>query len=98
MQLQEDMSSNEPGEENVKTMPPSNTDSVDNTNIGSSEKMVELVHSSKVKVMTFGVKDFINVDIKNLDEGTVYHVEYQDNAYGVEKLSDGKITIYEVVD
>lgn len=92
------MSSNEPGEENVKTMPPSNTDSVVNTNNGSSEKMAELVHSSKVKVMTSGAKDFIDVDITNLDEGTVYHIEYQDNAYGVEKLSDGKITIYEVVD
>jgi hypothetical protein len=92
------MSSNELGEENVKTMPPSNTGSVDNTNMGSSEKMAELVHSPKVKVMTSGVKDFIDVDIKNLDEGKVYHIEYQDNAYGVEKLSDGKITIYEVVD
>jgi len=92
------MSSNEPGGENVKTMPQSNTDSVDNTNMGISEKMAQLAHSSKVKVMTSGVKDFIDVDIQNLDEGTIYHIEYQDNTYGVEKLSDGKITFYEVVD
>ncbi len=92
------MSSNEPGEENVKTIPPSNTGSVDNMNMDSSEKIAELVHSSKVKVMTSGAKDFIDVDIENLDEGEVYHIEYQDNVYGVEKLSDGKITFYEVVD
>ena len=92
------MSSNEAGEENARTMPPSNTGSVDNMKTDSSEKIAELVHSSKVKVMTSGAKDFIDVDIKNLDEGKIYHIEYQDNAYGVEKLADGKITIYEVVD
>ena len=98
MRLQRDMSSNEPGEENLKTIPQSNVGNVDNMNMGSSEKIAELVLSSKVKVMTSGAKDFIDVDIKNLDEGKIYHIEYQDNAYGVEKLADGKITIYEVVD
>ena len=98
MRLQRDMSSNELGEENAKTIPPSNTGSVDNMSMGSSEKIAELVLSPKVKVMTVGVKDFIDVDIKNLDEGKIYHIEYQDNVYGVEKLSDGKITFYEVVD
>ncbi len=92
------MSSNESGEENVKTMPPSNIGGVDNMKMDSSEKIAELVLSSKVKVMTSGVKDFIDVDVKNLDEGKVYRIEYQDNVYGVEKLSDGKITFYEVVD
>jgi hypothetical protein len=92
------MSSNEPGEENVKTIPPSNTGSVDNISMDSSEKTAELVHSPKVKVMTSGAKDFIDVDIENLGEGEVYRIEYQDNVYGVEKLSDGKITFYEVVD
>ncbi len=98
MRLQRDMSSNEPGEENVKTIPQSNIGSVDNMNMDGSEKIAELVLSSKVKVMTSGVKDFIDVDIKNLDEGKVYHIEYQDNVYGVEKLSDGKIAFYEVID
>ena len=98
MRLQRDMSSNEPGEENVKTMPPSNTGSEDNMNMGSSEKIAELVHSSIVKVMTSGAKDFIDVDIENLDEGKIYRIEYQHNIYGVEKLSDGKITFYEVID
>ena len=98
MRIQRDMSSNELGEENVKTIPPSNTGSVDNMNMDSSEKTAELVLSSKVKVMTSGVKDLIDVDIENLDEGEVYRIEYQDNVYGVEKLSDGKITFYEVVD
>lgn len=98
MRLQRNMSSNDSGDENVKTIPPSNVGSVDNINMGSSEKIAELVLSSKVKVMTSGVKDFIDVDIKNLDEGKVYHIEYQDNIYGVEKLSDGKITFYEVID
>ncbi len=92
------MSGNESGEENVKTIPPSNTGSVDRLNMDSSEKIAELVHSPKVKVMTSGVKDFVDVDIKNLDEGKIYHIEYQDNFYGVEKLSDGRITFYEVVD
>lgn len=92
------MSTNEPGEENLKTMPPSNTGSVGDMNVDGSEKMAELVPSSKVKVMTSGAKDFIDVDVESLDEGKVYHIEYQDNAYGVEKLSDGKITFYEVVD
>ncbi len=92
------MSSNDLGEENVKTMPPSNTGSVDNMNMDSSEKIAELALSSKVKVMTSGAKDFIDVDIENLDVGEVYRIEYQDNVYGVEKLSDGKITFYEVVD
>jgi hypothetical protein len=98
MRLQRDMSDNELGEENVKTIPPSNTGSVDRLNMDSSEKIAELVHSSIVKVMTSGAKDFIDVDIENLDEGEVYRIEYQDNVYGVEKLSDGKITFYEVVD
>ena len=98
MRLQRHMSSNDSVEENVKTIPPSNTGSLDNKNMGSSEKIAELVLSSKVKVMTSGAKDFIDVEVKNLDEGKVYRIEYQDNVYGVEKLSDGKITIYEVVD
>lgn len=92
------MSSNGSGEENVKTIPPSNTGSVDSMNMGSSEKIAELILSPKVKVMTSGVKDIIDVEVKNLDEGIVYHVEYQNNVYGVEKLSDGKIAFYEVVD
>lgn len=98
MRLQRDMSDNEPGEENVKTIPPSNTGNADRLNMDSSEKIAELVPSSKVKVITSGVKDFIDVDIENLEEDKVYHIEYQDNVYGVEKLSDGKITFYEVVD
>ena len=98
MRLQRNMSSHESGEEIVKTIPPSNTGSVDNIKMDSSEKSAELVLSPKVKVMTSGGKDFIDVEVKLLDEGKVYRVEYQDNVYGVEKLSDGKIAFYEVVD
>ena len=98
MRLQRDMSDNELGEENVKTIPQSNTGSVDSMKMDSSEKIAELVLSPNVRVMTSGVKDFIDVEAKNLDEGKVYRVEYQDNLYGVEKLSDGKIAFYEVVD
>ncbi len=92
------MSSNGLGEENVKTIPQSNPGSVDNMNTDSSEKTAELVPSSKVKVMTSGAKDFIDVDIESLDEDKVYRIEYQDNVYGVEKLSDGKIAFYEAID
>ena len=92
------MSGNELGEEKVKMIPQHNIGGVDDLNMDSSEKISELELSSKVKVMTSGVKDFIDVDIKNLDEGKVYHIEYRDNVYGVEKQSDGKITIYEAVD
>jgi hypothetical protein len=92
------MSNDEPGEENIKMIPPSNTDSVGNTDMDGSEKIVELINSSEVKVMKEGVKDFIDVDIENLDEGKVYSIEYQDDIYGVEKLTDGRIIFYEVVD
>ena len=98
MRLQRNMSSIDSGEENVKTIPQSNTGSVDNMKMDSSEKMAELVPSPKVQVMTSGAKDIIDVEVKTLDEGIVYRIEYQDSVYGVEKLSDGKIAFYEVVD
>ncbi len=92
------MSSNESGEENAKMMPPSNNDSEDNLAVGGSEKISELLHSSKITVLKEGVKDFIDVDIGNIEEGNVYGIEYRGDVYGIEKLSDGKIIFYETVD
>ena len=43
-------------------------------------------------------KDYIDIDIEHLEEGIYYYVEYQGGAYGIEKLSDGQIAFYEVVD
>ena len=86
------------GEENVKSIPTPNTDDMGNKEMGGSEKFAELMHTSKVRVMKEGLKDFIDVDIENIDEGQVYGVEYQGNVYGIEKLPDGKIVLYEAVD
>ncbi len=92
------MSSNESGEENAKMMPLSNNDSEDNLAMDGSEKISELLHSSKVTVSKEGVKDFIDVDIEYIEEGNVYGIEYRGDVYGVEKLSDGKIIFYEAVE
>jgi hypothetical protein len=48
--------------------------------------------------MKEGEKDFINVEIRNLQEGKSYRVEYEGDVYGIEKQDDGKIILYEVVE
>ena len=65
--------------------------------IDSSEKIVDLVNEPKVQIMKEGEKDFINVEIKNL-QGKFYRVEYEGDVYGIEKQDDGKIVLYEVVE
>ena len=69
-----------------------------NSPIDVSEKIVHLTVSPKVQVMKEGLKGYIDIDIDHLEEGIYYYVEYQGGAYGIEKLSDGQIAFYEVVD
>jgi hypothetical protein len=64
----------------------------------TSEKIVDLVNEPEVQIMKEGEKDFINVEIRNLQEGKFYRVEYEGDVYGIEKQDDGKIILYEVVE
>jgi hypothetical protein len=64
----------------------------------TSEKIVDLVNEPEVQIMKEGEKDFINVEIRNLQEGKSYRVEYEGDVYGIEKQDDGKIILYEVVE
>ena len=64
----------------------------------TSEKIVDLVNEPEVQIMKVGEKDFINVEIRNLQEGKFYRVEYEGDVYGIEKQDDGKIILYEVVE
>ena len=63
-----------------------------------SEKKVDLVNSSEVQIMKEKEKDFIDIDVNRLEERKFYRVEYEGDVYGVEKLADGKIAFYEVVE
>ena len=67
-------------------------------NENTLEKKVDLVNSPEVQVMKEKEKDFIDIDLKHLDEGKFYRVEYERDVYAVEKLTDGKIAFYEVVE
>jgi hypothetical protein len=62
-----------------------------------SEKKADL-NSSEVKVMTEKGRDFIDIDVNRLQEQNFYRVEYEGDVYAVEKLPDGKIVFYEVVE
>jgi hypothetical protein len=64
----------------------------------TSEKIVDLVNEPEVQILKEGEKDFINVEIKNLQEGKSYRVEYEGDVYGIEKQDDGKIVLYEMVE
>ncbi len=64
----------------------------------TSEKIVDLVNEPEVQIKKEGEKDFINVEIRNLQEGKFYRVEYEGDVYGIEKQDDGKIILYEVVE
>jgi hypothetical protein len=63
-----------------------------------SEKKVDLVNSSEVQVMKEKGRDFIDIDVNRLEEQKFYRVEYEGDVYAIEKLSDGKIVFYEVVE
>jgi hypothetical protein len=63
-----------------------------------SEKKVDLVNSSEVQVMKEEGRDFIDIDVNRLEEQKFYRVEYEGDVYAVEKLADGKIVFYEVVE
>jgi hypothetical protein len=63
-----------------------------------SEKKVDLVNSSEVQVMKEKERDFIDIDVNRLEEQKFYRVEYEGDVYAIEKLSDGKIVFYEVVE
>ena len=79
--------------------PQSNTDAVGNSqSLDNSEKSVNLVDSSKVQVVSENGKDLIDVDIEHLDKGKFYRVDYQGEVYGIEKLDDGQLVFYEVID
>ena len=93
------MSNNMQENEEAGNRSQSNTDTVgNNQNIDNSEKIVNMVDSSKVQVMGENGKDLIDVDIENLDEGKFYRVSYQGDVYGIEKLDDGQLVFYEVID
>ena len=42
-------------------------------------------------------RDVIDIDVNHLEEQKFYRVEYGD-VYAIEKLADGKIVFYEVVE
>jgi hypothetical protein len=63
-----------------------------------SEKNVDLVNSSEVQVMKEKGRDFIDIDVNRLEEQKFYRVEYEGDVYAVEKLTNGKIVFYEVVE
>jgi hypothetical protein len=64
----------------------------------TSEKTVDLVDEPEVQILKEGDKDFINAEIKNLPVGKVYRVEYEGDVYGIEKQSDSKLVLYEVIE
>lgn len=63
-----------------------------------SEKKADLVNSSEVQVMKEKGRDFIDIDVNSLEEQKFYRVEYEGDVYAVEKLTNGKIVFYEVVE
>ncbi len=64
----------------------------------TSKKTVDLINSLEVQVKKEeDGNDFIDVDFENLDEGKFYRVEYQGDVYSIEKLANGNMAFYEVV-
>ena len=43
-------------------------------------------------------KDYIDIDIENIKEGKFYRIIYHGDTYCIEKLKDGQIAFYEVVE
>jgi hypothetical protein len=86
------------GNENNPDIQSTDIDKLGTSPIDVSEKIVHLTGSPKVQVMKEAGKDYIDIDIGHLEEGIYYYVEYQGGAYGIEKLADGQVVFYEVVD
>jgi hypothetical protein len=63
-----------------------------------SDKRVDLINSSEVQVMKENGRDFIDIDINRLQEQKFYRVEYDGDLYAIEKLANGKIVFYEVIE
>ena len=63
----------------------------------STEKTVDLIESPKVHVMKEAGKDYIDIDIEHIEEGKFYRIIYHGDTYCIEKLKDGQIAFYEVV-
>jgi hypothetical protein len=66
--------------------------------IDYSEKTVDLIDSSKVHIMKEAGKDYIDIDIEHIEEGKFYRIIYHGDTYCIEKLKDGQIAFYEVVE
>ena len=86
------------GNENNPDIQSTDMDKLSTSPLDVSEKIVHLTGSPKVHVMKEAGKDYIDIDIEHLEEGIYYHVEYQGDAYGIEKQSDGQVAFYEVID
>jgi hypothetical protein len=85
--------------EDTETMSPSNTDKeLGDSSMDSGDKTVDIINSLEVQVMKEDGKDFIDIDFENLDEGNFYRVEYQGDVYSIEKLANGNLAFYEVID
>jgi hypothetical protein len=65
--------------------------------IDVSEKTVDLIDSPKVHTMKEAGKDYIDIDIEHIEEGKFYRVIYHSDTYCIEKLKDGQIAFYEVI-
>ena len=91
--------SNEISEINTET----NISKLNPTKLGTSEmdfseKTVDLIDSPKVHIMKEAGKDYIDIDIENIKEGKFYRIIYHGDTYCIEKLKDGQIAFYEVVE
>jgi hypothetical protein len=75
----------------------------DPTKLGTSEidmveKRVDLIDSSKVHIMKEAGKDYIDIDIEHIEVGKFYRIIYHGDTYCIEKLKDGQIAFYEVIE
>jgi predicted small secreted protein len=59
---------------------------------------VNLIESPKVQSIRESGKEYIDIDIEHLQEEKFYYVVYHGDTYGIEKLSDGQIVVYEVIE
>jgi hypothetical protein len=85
--------------EDIETMLGSNTGKeVGDSRMNSGDKTVDIINSLEVQVMKEDGEDFIDIDFENLEEGNFYRVEYQGDVYSIEKLANGNLAFYEVID
>jgi len=80
-----------------------NTSKLNPTNLGTSEidyseKTADLIDSPKVHIIKEAGKDYIDIDIEHIEEGKFYRIIYHGDTYCIEKLKDGQIAFYEVVE